>query len=178
MDSERDNTERQGGGGRSYARQIGSFLPRVARAAFERHGFPSAAVLSEWPLIAGTYMAAFTMPERLIWPRHASHAPREDQTAARQSPHRPSGATLVLRVDGPRALEVQHGAQQILEKVNTYFGYRAVASLRIVQGPVARSRRERKPAPAAGKAPDERGLERISDARLREALARLASQVD
>ena len=47
-------------------------------------------------------------------------------------------ATLVLRVDGPRAIEVQHRADQILERVNTYFGYRAVAALRIVQAPVTR----------------------------------------
>jgi len=33
----------------------------------------------------------------------------------------------VLRVEGPRAIEVQHRSGPILERVNTYFGYRAVA---------------------------------------------------
>jgi hypothetical protein len=46
---------------------------------------------------------------------------------------------LVLRVDGPRAVEVQHAAGPIVERVNTYFGYRAIASLRILQAPVKRS---------------------------------------
>ena len=46
------------------------------------------------------------------------------------------GATLVLRVDGGRSLDVQHNARQIIERINAYFGYAAVAELRIVQAPV------------------------------------------
>jgi hypothetical protein len=165
-------------GGPVFAKQVGSFVPRIARAVFEAHGFPSAEVLSEWPAIAGPDLATFTAPERLIWPRRTNDTMREDQTNARQSAHRPAGATLVLRVDGPRALEVQHGAQQIIEKVNGYFGYRAISTLRIVQGPVARRQRKTRAAPPKEIAPDETGLDRISDDRLKHALARLAAQVD
>ena len=56
---------------------------------------------------------------------------------------REEGAILVLRVEGPRAIEVQHRSGQILERVNTYFGYRAVAEMRILQAPVARTSRPR-----------------------------------
>lgn len=121
-------------------------------------------------------MASYTAPEKLIWPRRMHEAAREDQTVMARSGNRPTGATLVLRVDGPRALEVQHGAPRIIEKVNTYFGYRAVATLRIVQGPVARTKPETAPKPEP--APDESGLERIDDDRLRNALARLGTQID
>jgi hypothetical protein len=161
-----------------FAKQVGSFLPRVARAVFEAHGFPSAAVLSEWPTIAGADLATFTAPERLIWPRRPNDTMREDQTNARQSTHRPAGATLVLRVHGPRALEVQHGAQQIIERVNGYFGYGAISTLRIVQGPVTRKQPKPPPEPPKEISPDETGLERISDEGLKNALARLASQVE
>ena len=44
----------------------------------------------------------------------------------------------MVRVEGPRAIELQHMAQQVMERVNIYFGYRAVAELRLVQGPVRR----------------------------------------
>jgi len=74
------------------------------------------------------------MPDRLVWPRR-----RED--AEEPSPKkswRPEGAVLVLRVEGPRAIEVQHRSGPILERVNTYFGYRAVAEMRILQAPVDR----------------------------------------
>lgn len=178
MNEEKSKSRNRRPRGRSTAKQVGAFLPRVARAAFEAHGFPGAEVLSQWPEIAGADMAAFTAPERLIWPRRRDDGAREDQTAAARSRHRPAGATLVLRVQGPRALEVQHGAPQIIERVNTYFGYRAVAALRIVQGPVAR---RPKPVPRAApqeNAPDESGLEAIEDDRLRSALARLGAHMD
>ena len=167
-----------GARGPVFAKQVGSFVPRIARAVFQAHGFPSAEVLAEWPTIAGPDLAAFTAPERLIWPRRTHDVMREDQTNPRQSTHRPAGATLVLRVDGPRALEVQHGARQIVEKVNGYFGYAAIAGLRIVQGPVARRQRKTRPAPRKEIPPDDTGLDRISDERLKDALARLAAQVE
>ncbi len=162
--------------GRAGARAVGSYLSRVAKAAFEAHGFPGAAIVSEWPAIAGAEFATYTAPERLIWPRRQPSGMAEDQTGVPNSSLRQTGATLVLRVDGPRAIEVQHGAPRIIERVNTYFGYRAIAHLRIIQGPVSRNpikkQRRRDDAP-----PDERGLERIEDDRLREALARLNAQV-
>ena len=42
----------------------------------------------------------------------------------------------MLRVDGSQALAVQYGARQLIERINAYFGYAAVAELRIVQAPV------------------------------------------
>ena len=52
----------------------------------------------------------------------------------------------MLRIEGPRAIEVQHRSGQILERVNSYFGYRAVAEMRILQTPVTR-KAARPPAP-------------------------------
>ena len=46
----------------------------------------------------------------------------------------------MLRVEGPRAIEVQHRSDKILERVNTYFGYRAITEMRILQAPVARTK--------------------------------------
>ena len=81
----------------------------------------------------------------------------------------------MLRVEGPRAIEVQHRSGQILERVNAYFGYRAVAEMRILQAPVAR-----KAAPAALARPpiDPEALPpsaEIEDEGLRAALLRLGS---
>jgi hypothetical protein len=132
-------------------------------------GFATTALLSEWPAIVGAELAEFTMPDRLVWPRR-----RED--AEEPSPKkswRPEGAVLVLRVEGPRAIEVQHRSGPILERVNTYFGYRAVAEMRILQAPVDRKApRAFSPAapPDAGTLPP---CASIEDEPLRKALSRL-----
>lgn len=163
--------------GRPGAKAIGSYVPGVAKAAFEAHGFPGAAIVAEWPAIAGADMAAYTAPERLIWPRRQPEGLRQDQTAAPQRGQRQTGATLVLRVEGPRAIEVQHGAPQILERVNTYFGYRAVVNLRIIQGPVSRQAADEEKA-CDDPLPDDRGLDEIEDDELKAALARLGARID
>ena len=75
------------------------------------------------------------MPDKVLWPRKFD----DREAAGTQSAWRVEGATLVLKVDGPRAIEVQHRAHQILERVNTHFGYRAIAQLRFLQAPVNRA---------------------------------------
>ena len=70
------------------------------------------------------------------------------------------GATLMLRVDPARALDVEYRARQIVERINAYFGYRAVETLRIVQAPVetvsgkAPALRPSQPAPTVATSPD------------------------
>jgi hypothetical protein len=61
----------------------------------------------------------------------------------------------------------------LIERINGYFGYRAVARLKIRQGPVPRARAKRPapaPDPAAGRAVDQ-AVADIADPRLRAALA-------
>jgi hypothetical protein len=124
----------------SGARPIGAYAGRALDPAARARGFATAALLSDWPAIVGVELAAFTMPDRVVWPR------RQDGTEEGEPPRgRRDGAILVLRVEGPRAIEVQHRSGQILERVNTYFGYRAVVEMRILQAPVTR---QAKPAPA------------------------------
>jgi hypothetical protein len=159
---------------------VGSFLPGLTRKAFEKYGFSAASLITDWPAIVGRELAASTAPERLKWPRQVERgeddsAPSGPSGPASASRGRP-GATLVLRVDGAHALTVQYGARQIIERINAYFGYAAVAELRLVQAPVGegllppkpeRRRLEPLTAEVAG----------VADAGLRDALARLGAGI-
>ena len=53
--------------------------------------------------------------------------------------------TLVLRVEGPAAIEIQHLADVICERVNRFLGWRAVARLALRQAPLRRAERETRP---------------------------------
>jgi hypothetical protein len=117
----------------SGARPVGAFIGRLLDPVARARGFATTTLLSEWPAIAGAELAQFTAPDRLVWPRRQ----HEGKDAAPKG-WRDEGAILVLRVDGPRAIEVQHRSDKILERVNTYFGYRAITEMRILQAPVAR----------------------------------------
>src|SRR5215467_11326778 len=154
---------------------VGSFLPALTRKAFEKYGFSTAALVTDWGTIVGRELAASTAPERLKWPR--APAPTD---ADRNPSQGRRGATLVLRVDGGRSLDVQHQARQIIERINAYFGYAAVAELRIVQAPVGAEGRATPRAPLLSRpAPHPLTAEvaQVADPLLRDALARLGAEV-
>jgi hypothetical protein len=82
---------------------------------------------------------------------------------------------LVLRVDGAKALDVQYRAQQIIERINVYFGYAAVAQLRVIQAPMPAVPEAR--VPRARAEPLAREVAGVADAGLRDALARLGAEI-
>lgn len=155
---------------------IGREVATAVKPAFDQRGFSVGEILRDWPEIVGRDYAGFTAPDRVHWPRRP---PEEQEERPRPRSRRPEGATLVIRVDGPRAIEVQHRSDIVLERINTYFGWRAVSALRFVQAPVTRAeRRKRRPPPSdAAVAALERELTQVRKPELRHALARLGSQI-
>jgi len=152
---------------------VGSFLPGLTRKAFEKYGFSTASLLTDWPAIAGKELAAYAAPERLKWPRGTDQGPGETDEA--EAGRR--GATLVLRVDGGRSLDVQHNACQIIERINAYFGYAAIKELRIVQAPLPQGREPVPPTARPTGQPPIHEVAHIADPHLRDALARLGAGV-
>ncbi|HET7680332.1 MAG TPA: DciA family protein [Xanthobacteraceae bacterium] len=147
------------------ARPLAEFLGVCLSDAFKQQGFASAELVTRWTDIVGPEIAAHAEPMKVQWPRAVGNAA-------------PEPGTLVLRVDGPAAIEIQHLANVILERVNRFFGWQAVDRLALRQAPL--SRRGKK----AAKAPDPEaaariaaGLPQVTDDELRNALARLGAAV-
>ena len=97
----------------------GSILRRATAAALRRRGFGEGEVIARWPEIVGPRLAALTAPEKL-------HQRRGDL----------AGAVLHIRVAGAAAVELQHMAPTVMERINGFYGYRAVDRLKFVQGPL------------------------------------------
>jgi len=147
---------------KTYPRPLAELINRCLGEAFARQGFASADIVTRWPEIAGRDIAACAEPVKLKWGR------------GEEGP-----ATLVLRVEGPAAIEIQHLSGVILERVNCFFGWRAVDRIAIRQAPLAhRARRRASSAPT----PDAMAhvaarLPEIADAGLRDALCRLGAAI-
>lgn len=110
---------RRGGG----ARRAASVAGKVLGPALRRQGFAQSEIVSRWPEIVGTVLAACSVPERLAFPDRGN-----------------AEGTLHIRVDGAFAIELQHLEPLVIEKINRFYGYRAVARLWITQGPLPRRR--------------------------------------
>ena len=122
----------------SFVRAVGSFVPKLTTKVFEKYGFHSAEIMTNWAQVAGADVAAWSEPERIRWPR-SPNVETEDNATGRQ------GATLVIRVEPARALDIEYRGAEIIERINRYFGYRAVETLRIVQAPLTRKADTAKP---------------------------------
>ena len=149
--------------GRSQARPLADVVRKTLRDAFARQGFASTELITRWPEIVGAEIAAHSQPEKIQWPRPVGSAA-------------PEPGTLVLRVEGPTAVEIQHLGGVILERVNRFFGWQAVGQLALRQAPLRRraapSLRAADPEAAARVAAT---LTEIADDKLRAALGRLGA---
>jgi hypothetical protein len=152
--------------GRISAKPLSVLLSDVFSDAYAKQGFAARELVTRWAEIAGSEIAAHSEPLKMQWPRPVEGQPQEP-------------ATLVLRVEGPMALEIQHASDVILQRVNRFFGWSAVGRLALRQAPL--SRRDRLPVPSP---PDPKSvaevaktLSSVEDEELRGALARLGASI-
>ena len=143
------------------ARAVSELMPAIHGAAFKRFGFVQSALVTRWPEIVGERWAAASNPESLRFP-----------------PGKKADGVLTIVVRGAHAPMMQHIAPEIVERVNRFFGYAAVARLTIRQGEVAKPIPRSAP-PSLKAAPPEigEGLKAIADPELRAVLESLAAGV-
>jgi hypothetical protein len=150
---------------KSYPRPLSDLLHKTLHEAFAKQGFASTELVTRWSEIAGAEIAEHSQPEKIQWPR-----PHDGRN--------PEPGTLVLRVEGPMAIEIQHLSGVILQRINRFFGWQAVASLRLRQAPLRRTARKPRSAPdpeATARVAADLGA--IADPDLRDALARLGAGI-
>jgi hypothetical protein len=102
------------------ARAVSDLMPEIGRAAFRRFGFVQSSIVSRWDEIVGPRYAGVSCPEAIRFPAGKK-----------------SDGTLELVVEGAHAVMLQHVLPEIIERVNRFFGYSAVAKVRMRQGVVA-----------------------------------------
>lgn len=137
---------------------------KSAAKALKKRGFVQGAIVGRWVEIVGEALADVSMPESLVFPTAEG-----------------AGATLHIKVAGPLALELQHLAPIVIERINSHFGYRAVAEIRLHQGLVSTKARPKRPAPRPLSPEEERTLaglvKPVRDEGLQAALAELGRAV-
>jgi len=121
-----DKAGKAGGARHVYGpRAVGALVPALVRPAFSKRAPATAQVLADWEAIVGPAIAAVSVPRKLF------------------------GGTLAIGCSGPLALELQHLAPQLMERINRHLGRIAVTRLRFVQDAPAARVAPRPPRPAA-----------------------------
>jgi hypothetical protein len=150
---------------KSRARPLSEVLGKTLSDAFAKQGFASTELVTRWTEIVGPEIASHSQPEKIQWLRPMDGQPAEP-------------GTLVLRVEGPTAIEIQHLSAIILERVNRFFGWQAIGGMRLRQAPLRRDTRKPHPSPdPEAMAAIAKTLPEIQDEGLRQALARLGAAI-
>ena len=137
---------------------LSRLIPGILAEAYRRRGFTEPALLTGWRAIVGEETAERTVPIKAVFPRGSR-----------------TGGTLHIRVEGAYAPDLQHNAPRIVERVNGFYGYAAIARLALHQGPVEPGTAARVPSkPTAERVPAVDGIE---SPRLREALQGLGASI-
>ncbi|GLQ05698.1 DUF721 domain-containing protein [Sneathiella chinensis] len=143
---------------------IGRFLGASTRATLVKRGFAHADILSNWETIVGPTLANVSSPERLNFTRHKNN-----------------DASLKVRVMPGHAPEFQHFEPLIIERINSFFGFRAVGRIQIIQAPVKRPEKKRKIEPPPPTEEQKQWLEEVltgvPDPELRERLQALGTSL-
>jgi hypothetical protein len=141
------------------SRSLSELLPDVGGAAFRRFGFVQSSIVSRWREIVGERYAGVSSPESIRFP-----------------PGRKSEGVLTLVIEGAHAPMMQHVVPVIVERVNRFFGYPAIARVHFRQGIVQLAKARRTAPPSLRPIPAELGesVRQVADPELRAVLEGLA----
>lgn len=99
---------------RGFARASGLMKDRISRAS-ESRGFAQSRVLTHWPEIVGDQIASIARPVEISYARQGF------------------GATLTVLTTGAQAPMLEMQKEQLRARVNSVYGYNAIARIRITQ---------------------------------------------
>ena len=146
------------------AKSIAEHLKPVTRRSFGKRGFADGDMIAAWPAVIGPELSKVSIPERVVYP-----------TGKR------AGGTLHLRIaSGSFAVELQHMLPLLIERINGYFGYRAVDRVHLIQAPIPTPKKTVSPVEELGeKARTElaRMLADVDDPEIRASLEKLGSSM-
>lgn len=148
---------------RLFPRTLSRCMEETARPLCAKNGFHEMRILTQWPLIVGSNLAARCTPVKLTTGQNNKEG------------------TLTIRAMGAAATEIHYAQPQILERLATYLGHHAITRLSIIQAPLLT---EKNPEPVKEPVLDESSssqlqdlLDNTTDMEMREALVKLGTRI-
>ena len=100
----------------SYFKQIGDTLPKILKTKLKKANFVEISVIKNWKEIVGDDIAKNCWPIKIFF-----------------SDGNNSNGKIAIKVKRGWSLEIEYKNQEIIEKLNQYFGYKAISKISIIQ---------------------------------------------
>ncbi len=154
---------------RSYkTSSIADIAGKINNRAFRRFGFAKSDIILHWADIVGSVLARSSLPERLVMPRDHEKAVKR-------------AGTLHIRIEGSFAPEMHHLEPLVIDRINSYYGFKAVERLIFHHGIIEHEAPTQKYSPpilsdSQQKDLNER-LDEIKDDKLRASLFKVGAEI-
>ena len=100
----------------SYFKQIADTLPKILKTKLKKANFVELSIIKNWKEIVGDDIAKNCWPIKIFF-----------------SDGNNSNGKIVIKVKRGWSLEIEYKNQEIIEKLNQYFGYKAISKINIIQ---------------------------------------------
>jgi hypothetical protein len=94
-------------------RSFGSTLPRGVKGILKRNGYNYSEIVSKWNDLVGKSISDFSYPKSIKIERNKR------------------GGTLIVGVKRGNEITLEYSKEQIVNKINSYFGYKLITNVRL-----------------------------------------------
>jgi len=100
----------------SYFKKIGDNLPKIIDKKIKEKIFVEVSLIKQWNNVVGNDIAKFCWPIKVIF-----------------SNIKNSNGIIFLKTKRGKSMEIEFKSEEIIEKLNQYFGYKAIGKISVVQ---------------------------------------------
>ena len=100
----------------SYFKKIGDSLPKIIDKNIKEKNFVEITLIKKWKEIIGHDIAKYCWPIKIVF-----------------SDIKSSNGVIFLKTKRGRSMEIEFKNDEIIEKLNQYFGYKAINKISVVQ---------------------------------------------
>jgi len=94
-------------------RPFGNTLPRGIKGILKKNGYNYSEIIGKWNLLVGKNISNCCFPKSIKMTR------------------KNEGGTLVLLVERGNEINVEYSKREIINKINSYFGYKLISKVRL-----------------------------------------------
>jgi hypothetical protein len=132
-------------------------------------------LIGVWDEIVGPEFEECSRPEKIIWPRQRGHLQSDPESGGGLEP-----GQLTIACEGSRALFLSHQQNEIISRINSFFGFPAINRIKIIQKAVQKHDKIRKKPRKLQKSEKQElsnMLGGVEDSNLKQALTKLGEAV-
>ena len=94
-------------------RSFGNTLPRSIKGMLKKNGYNYSEIISKWNLLVGKSISDFCYPKSI------------------KMKQKNKSGTLILSVERGNEINVEYSKNEIINKINSYFGYKLIDEIRL-----------------------------------------------